>query len=155
MGLRSVPPTFAHYDDVYVPADRRVGKDGQGLQIAFSALDSGRWHRRSRRWLGPDGLLCPGASGFRQEDHRPSGTPAPRVISKAARPPRRAAPVKTALLSVRSAAGVPTRVNAVVKVATTSGPLKVRRATLAITSREWSSMRLRISHRRRPRGASG
>jgi alkylation response protein AidB-like acyl-CoA dehydrogenase len=42
MGLHAVPTTTAHYDDVFVPAQRRIGAEGQGLQIAFSALDSGR-----------------------------------------------------------------------------------------------------------------
>ncbi|WP_197507761.1 acyl-CoA dehydrogenase family protein, partial [Mycobacterium sp. ACS4331] len=42
MGLHAVPTTAAHYDNVSVPAERRIGTEGQGLQIAFSALDSGR-----------------------------------------------------------------------------------------------------------------
>ncbi|MEV0946486.1 acyl-CoA dehydrogenase family protein [Rhodococcus sp. NPDC049939] len=42
MGLHAVPTTSAHYDDAFVPAERRIGAEGQGLQIAFSALDSGR-----------------------------------------------------------------------------------------------------------------
>ena len=42
MGLAAVPTTSATYDDALVPADRRLGAEGQGLQIAFSALDSGR-----------------------------------------------------------------------------------------------------------------
>lgn len=42
MGLRAVPTTAAHYDDAFVPAVRLIGKTGQGLPIAFSALDSGR-----------------------------------------------------------------------------------------------------------------
>ncbi|WP_280268366.1 acyl-CoA dehydrogenase family protein [Nocardia wallacei] len=42
MGLAAVPTTTAHYDDALVPAERRIGAEGQGLQIAFSALDSGR-----------------------------------------------------------------------------------------------------------------
>lgn len=42
MGLHAVPTTTAHYDDAFVAADRRIGSEGQGLQIAFSALDSGR-----------------------------------------------------------------------------------------------------------------
>ncbi|TXG89590.1 acyl-CoA dehydrogenase [Rhodococcus rhodnii] len=42
MGLRAVPTAAATYDDARVPADRLVGTEGQGLQIAFSALDSGR-----------------------------------------------------------------------------------------------------------------
>ncbi len=42
MGLHAVPTTTAHYDDAFLDADRRIGAEGQGLQIAFSALDSGR-----------------------------------------------------------------------------------------------------------------
>ncbi len=42
MGLAAVPTTSAFYDDAHIDADRRIGADGQGLQIAFSALDAGR-----------------------------------------------------------------------------------------------------------------
>lgn len=42
MGLHAVPTTSAHYDNAFLPAERRLGTEGQGLQIAFSALDSGR-----------------------------------------------------------------------------------------------------------------
>jgi alkylation response protein AidB-like acyl-CoA dehydrogenase len=42
MGLHAIPTTTAHYDNAFVPAQRRTGAEGQGLQIAFSALDSGR-----------------------------------------------------------------------------------------------------------------
>jgi alkylation response protein AidB-like acyl-CoA dehydrogenase len=42
MGLNAVPTTAAYYDDAFVPAERRIGAEGQGLPIAFSALDSGR-----------------------------------------------------------------------------------------------------------------
>ncbi|MEU9358435.1 acyl-CoA dehydrogenase family protein [Streptomyces sp. NPDC048301] len=42
MGLNGVPTTTAHWDDVLLTPDRRVGGEGQGLSIAFSALDSGR-----------------------------------------------------------------------------------------------------------------
>ena len=42
MGLHAIPTTSAHYDDVFLPSERRIGREGQGLQIAFSALDSGR-----------------------------------------------------------------------------------------------------------------
>ncbi|MGW4247519.1 acyl-CoA dehydrogenase family protein [Nocardia sp. NPDC004722] len=42
MGLRAVPTTTAAYDDVLLPAERLIGEPGQGLPIAFSALDSGR-----------------------------------------------------------------------------------------------------------------
>ena len=42
MGLRSIPTAAAHYDDALVDADRRIGAEGQGLPIAFAALDSGR-----------------------------------------------------------------------------------------------------------------
>ncbi|MBL1077196.1 acyl-CoA dehydrogenase family protein [Nocardia sp. 2] len=42
MGLRAVPTTTAAYDDAFLPAERLIGAAGQGLPIAFSALDSGR-----------------------------------------------------------------------------------------------------------------
>jgi alkylation response protein AidB-like acyl-CoA dehydrogenase len=42
MGLAAIPTTSAFYDNAAIDADRRIGAEGQGLQIAFSALDSGR-----------------------------------------------------------------------------------------------------------------
>ncbi|OMC34023.1 acyl-CoA dehydrogenase [Mycobacterium sp. GA-1841] len=42
MGLHAVPTTSAFYDNARLDADRLIGADGQGLSIAFSALDSGR-----------------------------------------------------------------------------------------------------------------
>jgi alkylation response protein AidB-like acyl-CoA dehydrogenase len=42
MGLHAIPTTSAFYEDAFVDADRLIGAEGQGLQIAFSALDSGR-----------------------------------------------------------------------------------------------------------------
>jgi alkylation response protein AidB-like acyl-CoA dehydrogenase len=42
MGLHAVPTTSAFYDHAHIDADRLIGEEGQGLQIAFSALDSGR-----------------------------------------------------------------------------------------------------------------
>ncbi|MGP3910114.1 acyl-CoA dehydrogenase family protein [Nonomuraea sp. 10N515B] len=42
MGLHAVPTTSAHWDGAVLESDRLIGTEGQGLQIAFSALDSGR-----------------------------------------------------------------------------------------------------------------
>src|SRR5699024_163274 len=42
MGLNGVPTTTASYEDARVDADRLIGAEGDGLRIAFSALDSGR-----------------------------------------------------------------------------------------------------------------
>ncbi|WP_327584229.1 acyl-CoA dehydrogenase family protein [Nonomuraea sp. NBC_00507] len=42
MGLHAVPTTSAHWDGAVLESDRLIGAEGQGLQIAFSALDSGR-----------------------------------------------------------------------------------------------------------------
>ena len=42
MGLHAVPTTSAHYDNTFLPAERLIGAEGQGLPIAFSALDAGR-----------------------------------------------------------------------------------------------------------------
>ncbi|MCF6525345.1 acyl-CoA dehydrogenase family protein [Streptomyces sp. JJ36] len=42
MGLHAIPTTAAFWDGALLDADRLIGAEGQGLQIAFSALDSGR-----------------------------------------------------------------------------------------------------------------
>lgn len=42
MSLHAVPTTTANWDGALLDADRLLGAEGQGLQIAFSALDSGR-----------------------------------------------------------------------------------------------------------------
>lgn len=42
MGLHAVPTTAAYYENARLSAEHRLGEEGQGLQIAFSALDSGR-----------------------------------------------------------------------------------------------------------------
>ena len=42
MGLHAVPTTAAYWDGAVLDADRLIGREGQGLEIAFSALDSGR-----------------------------------------------------------------------------------------------------------------
>jgi alkylation response protein AidB-like acyl-CoA dehydrogenase len=42
MGLHGIPTTTASYDGVVVDVADRIGDEGQGLSIAFSALDSGR-----------------------------------------------------------------------------------------------------------------
>ncbi|MGW7755760.1 acyl-CoA dehydrogenase family protein [Streptomyces violaceusniger] len=42
MGLHAIPTTSAFWDDAPLATDRLIGAEGQGLQIAFSALDSGR-----------------------------------------------------------------------------------------------------------------
>ncbi|MER6532176.1 acyl-CoA dehydrogenase family protein [Streptomyces sp. NPDC001508] len=42
MGLHAIPTTTAFWDSTHLAPHRLVGREGQGLQIAFSALDSGR-----------------------------------------------------------------------------------------------------------------
>jgi alkylation response protein AidB-like acyl-CoA dehydrogenase len=42
MGLTGSPVAQLHFDDVRVPAERRIGDEGCGLKFALSALDSGR-----------------------------------------------------------------------------------------------------------------
>ena len=42
MGLHAVPTTTAYYDNAFLEEQRRIGEEGQGLPIAFGALDSGR-----------------------------------------------------------------------------------------------------------------
>ncbi len=42
MGLHAIPTVTANWDGAVIDADRLIGAEGQGLPIAFSALDSGR-----------------------------------------------------------------------------------------------------------------
>jgi alkylation response protein AidB-like acyl-CoA dehydrogenase len=42
MGLHGLPTTMAYCDNVEIEADRLIGAEGQGLEIAFSTLDAGR-----------------------------------------------------------------------------------------------------------------
>jgi alkylation response protein AidB-like acyl-CoA dehydrogenase len=42
MGLRSSPTAQIGLDDGRVPAERRIGAEGDGMRIALSALDGGR-----------------------------------------------------------------------------------------------------------------
>src|ERR1700754_1934222 len=42
MGLHAIPTTTAHWDSALLETDQWVGSEGQGLAIAFAALDSGR-----------------------------------------------------------------------------------------------------------------
>lgn len=42
MGLHASPTTELLFTDCHIPVDHRLGKDGEGLRIALSALDGGR-----------------------------------------------------------------------------------------------------------------
>jgi alkylation response protein AidB-like acyl-CoA dehydrogenase len=42
MGLTGSVTATMNFDGVYVPSERLIGREGQGLAIAFAALDSGR-----------------------------------------------------------------------------------------------------------------
>ncbi|RKT09501.1 alkylation response protein AidB-like acyl-CoA dehydrogenase [Streptomyces sp. 1114.5] len=42
MGLQGIPTAAAYWDGARLDEARLIGEEGQGLQIAFSALDSGR-----------------------------------------------------------------------------------------------------------------
>lgn len=42
MGLHAIPTTAAYWDGALIESERLIGSEGQGLQIALSALDSGR-----------------------------------------------------------------------------------------------------------------
>ena len=42
MGLTGSTTSAMNFDDVRIPADRLIGDEGEGLKIAFAALDSGR-----------------------------------------------------------------------------------------------------------------
>lgn len=66
MGLRAVPTASAYWDNARLPPERRIGGEGEGLPIAFAALDSGR--------LGIAAIACgiaqaslDGAVAFAQE----------------------------------------------------------------------------------------
>jgi alkylation response protein AidB-like acyl-CoA dehydrogenase len=53
MGLHAIPTTTAHWDGAALEADRLICAEGQGLQSAFAALDSGRLAARPARPPGP------------------------------------------------------------------------------------------------------
>lgn len=59
MGMTSSPTAQLHFDGVRVDRERLIGEEGQGFQIALSALDSGRRDRRLRRRRRP-GRTRPG-----------------------------------------------------------------------------------------------
>ncbi|WP_026412456.1 acyl-CoA dehydrogenase family protein [Actinomadura oligospora] len=42
MGLHAIPTTTANWDGALIEDERLIGAEGEGLRIAFSALDSGR-----------------------------------------------------------------------------------------------------------------
>ena len=42
MGWSSQPTAMVHFDNVVIPASRRVGDEGQGFRIAMMGLDGGR-----------------------------------------------------------------------------------------------------------------
>ena len=79
MGLHAVPTTSAFYDHAHVEADRLIGAEGQGLQIAFCALDSGRLGIAAvavglaQAALDEATRLRERANDVRPQDHRPSG----------------------------------------------------------------------------------
>lgn len=103
MGLHTVPTTSAYYDDAFIPAMNRIGAEGQGLEIALEALDSGRRHGRCRghrtcqlpRRCPPprcwNELLpqCRRSKARRDRGRRPFGAPAePVLVDEAAENPQ-------------------------------------------------------------------
>ncbi len=82
MGMTASTTTSIGFDGVELDADRVIGGEGAGLQIALQALDSGRLgHRRRGRRAGPalSGRgrgLRPGATYVRAAGDR---SPGPRV----------------------------------------------------------------------------
>ena len=75
MGLHAVPTTSAFYDHAHLEADRLIGDEGQGLQIAFSRAGfRPAGHRRGRRRdcagrAGRGRRLCERANHVRPQDH--------------------------------------------------------------------------------------
>jgi glutaryl-CoA dehydrogenase (non-decarboxylating) len=43
MGVRAGSTGWIHFDDVAVPAENRIGEEGEGFYIGMSALDNGRY----------------------------------------------------------------------------------------------------------------
>ncbi len=43
LGLRTMPTGWVRAEGVYVPADRRLGEEGEGFKIAMACLDNGRF----------------------------------------------------------------------------------------------------------------
>ncbi len=63
MGWNSQPTAMVHFDNVVVPAENRVGDEGQGFKIAMMGLDGGRLNIASCS-LGGAGLALDTAKAY-------------------------------------------------------------------------------------------
>ncbi len=63
MGWTSQPTAMVHFDNVVVPAENRVGDEGQGFKIAMMGLDGGRLNIASCS-LGGAGLALDTAKAY-------------------------------------------------------------------------------------------
>ena len=63
MGWTSQPTAMVHFDNVVIPAENRVGDEGQGFRIAMMGLDGGRLNIASCS-LGGAGLALDTAKTY-------------------------------------------------------------------------------------------
>ena len=127
MGLHAIPTTSAYWDALSLDADRLIGAEGQGLQIAFWRSTRAGWvsprsPRASRKPPSTPPSPTPTSAPRSAEDHRPPGAGLP------ARRHGRRRRFRSRHLSRRGAprdAGRPQRQASVAKLVATDAAMKV------------------------------